>query len=115
MSDIATEEQDFTVTESAAARIAALIEREGDPALKFRVAVLGGGCSGFQYEFKLDKPDADDLVVTHHGVDVLVDEVSMDLLRGSVFDYVEEMIGASFKMRNPNASATCGCGSSFSA
>jgi iron-sulfur cluster insertion protein len=105
----------FTVTDAAAAKVAQLIESEGNPALKLRVQVLGGGCSGFQYDFRFDQDVAeDDLVIEKDGVTVLVDSVSIEYLKGSEFDYVEEMIGSSFQVRNPNATASCGCGTSFS-
>ena len=113
MSD--TQTADFGVTESAARRVAELIEAEGNPELKLRVQVLGGGCSGFQYDFRFDSEVAeDDLIIERDGVKVLVDSVSLEYLRGSEFDYVEEMIGSSFQVRNPNATASCGCGTSFS-
>ncbi|WP_416898218.1 MAG: iron-sulfur cluster insertion protein ErpA [Minwuia sp.] len=110
-----TQTADFAVTESAARRVAELIEAEGNPDLKLRVQVLGGGCSGFQYDFRFDSEVAeDDLIIEQDGVKVLVDSVSIEYLRGSQFDYVEEMIGSSFQVKNPNATASCGCGTSFS-
>lgn len=79
-----------------------------------RVAVEGGGCSGFQYEIKLDTPEADDLVLEKDGERVLVDQVSLPFLAGAVIDFTEELIGARFTIENPNASSSCGCGTSFS-
>lgn len=115
MTDMTTDGPGFAVTDAAAAKVAQLIEAEGNPALKLRVQVLGGGCSGFQYDFRFDEDVADDdLVIEKDGVTVLVDSVSLEYLRGSEFDYVEEMIGSSFQVRNPNATSSCGCGTSFS-
>ena len=91
-----------------------MIEAEGKPGLMLRVAVSGGGCSGFQYGFTFDDTIRDDdLTFARNGVTVVVDDVSLDLLQGAEIDYVEELIGASFQIRNPNASSSCGCGSSF--
>lgn len=113
--DTASTASDFTVTPSAARRIAELIAGDGRPDLKLRVEVLGGGCSGFQYRFDFDQSVAeDDLVIERDGVAVLVDSVSLEYLRGSEFDFVEELIGASFQVRNPNVTSSCGCGTSFS-
>ncbi len=104
-----------TVTERAARRIAEIIEAEGKPGLMLRVAVSGGGCSGFQYGFDFDdKKGDDDLVIEKDGVTVLVDSVSLLYMSGAEIDYVEDLIGASFQVRNPNATASCGCGASFS-
>ena len=98
---------------SAAARVAAIAAKQGKPAI-LRLSVEGGGCSGFQYKFGLaEAADADDLVVERDGVTLVVDPVSLDLVGGSVVDYVESLGGAAFKVENPNASAGCGCGSSF--
>lgn len=103
-----------TLSESAARRIRKLRQMEGDDNLMLRVSVSGGGCSGFQYGFSLDgQSTGDDVVFEQHGVTVVIDEVSLGLLEGSVIDYVEDLIGASFQIRNPNAASTCGCGSSF--
>ena len=104
----------FSVTESAAKRIAFLASNEPKPVM-MRVAVLGGGCSGFQYNFSFeDQRNEDDLVIEQGGAAVLVDSTSLELLKGSELDYVEEMVGASFQVKNPNASSSCGCGNSFS-
>jgi len=102
------------LTESAAARVAAIAARQGKPAI-LRLAVEGGGCSGFQYRFGLaDGVDDDDAKIERDGVTLVVDSISLDLVRGSAVDYVESLGGAAFKVTNPNAAAGCGCGSSFS-
>ncbi len=98
---------------SAAARVAAIAAKQGKPAI-LRLSVEGGGCSGFQYKFGLaEAAEADDLVVERDGVTLVVDPVSLELVAGSMVDYVESLGGAAFKVENPNASAGCGCGSSF--
>ena len=98
---------------SAAARVAMIAIKQGKPAI-LRLAVEGGGCSGFQYKFGLaDAPEADDLVVERDGVRLLVDSISLDLIAGSTVDYVESLGGAAFKVENPQAASGCGCGSSF--
>ncbi|GAB4150231.1 MAG: iron-sulfur cluster insertion protein ErpA [Sphingomonadales bacterium] len=103
-----------SVSPSAARRIAQLIERQGNPNLKLRLAVLGGGCSGFQYKFDFDETKTeDDIAVERDGVTMLVDSMSLLYLSGCEVDYVEDLIGASFRVNNPNASSSCGCGSSF--
>lgn len=102
-----------SVTDSAARRIAFLASREQLPSM-LRVAVLGGGCSGFQYNFDFDaRRNDDDLVIEKNGATVLIDSTSLEFIKGSEIDYVEEMVGASFQVRNPNATSSCGCGSSF--
>jgi len=112
----ATAEAKVGITESAARRLATLIAAEAGDGLMFRVAVTGGGCSGFQYNFSFDDTrQEDDLVFGRDGVTVLVDAVSLDLLKGAEIDYVEDLVGASFQVRNPNATASCGCGNSFAA
>jgi len=104
----------FSVTDSAAQRIALLASREAKPVM-MRVAVLGGGCSGFQYSFSFEEGrNDDDLVIERNGAAVLVDSTSLELLKGSQLDYVNEMVGASFQVKNPNATSSCGCGNSFS-
>ncbi len=104
----------MNLTVSAAARVAAIAQRQGKPAI-LRLAVDGGGCSGFQYRFGLaDTVEADDLTVERDGVTLVVDPVSLDLVRGAQVDYVENLGGAAFKVENPNAASGCGCGSSFS-
>ena len=105
---------DVTLSAAAAARIRALSAEEGREVL-LRVAVEGGGCSGFQYDFALVHETAeDDLVVERDGARALVDVVSMALVKGSEIDFVEELVGAQFRVRNPNAKSSCGCGVSFS-
>ena len=106
----------FGLTESAAVQISKLLLMEGEPEKKFmRVAVEGGGCSGFQYIFKFDtQRNNDDLVFEKNGVEVVVDEISLELITGGRLDYVEELIGSYFQIANPNASSSCGCGTSFS-
>lgn len=102
------------LTDAAAKRVAAIASRQGKPAV-LRLAVEGGGCSGFQYKFELaDGPQADDSVATRDGVSLVVDAVSLDLIAGSQVDYVESLGGAAFRVTNPNAASGCGCGSSFS-
>ena len=102
-------------TDSAAEKVAQLIEEEGNPDLKLRVFVQGGGCSGFQYGFEFDENRAeDDLAVDTAGVTLLVDPLSLQYLMGAEVDYTESLTGAQFVIRNPNAKTTCGCGSSFS-
>lgn len=106
---------DIQLTESAAERVRFLIDGEGNPALKLRLSVQGGGCSGFSYGIALDGEfQPGDMVFECHGVQVVVDEASIELLRGTEVDFVEDLSGSSFVFRNPNASSTCGCGSSFS-
>ena len=96
-----------------AARVATIAAKQGKPAI-LRLSVEGGGCSGFQYQFGLaEAPDADDLIAETDGVRLVVDPVSLDLVSGCVVDFVESLGGAAFKVENPNATAGCGCGSSF--
>lgn len=103
------------VTEKAVAKVKGLLEEEGNPELKLRVFVTGGGCSGFQYGFTFDELVAeDDAVVEKDGIEVLVDAMSYPYLVGASVDYEEGLSGSRFVIQNPNASATCGCGSSFS-
>ncbi|MDG3042932.1 HesB/IscA family protein [Roseicyclus marinus] len=101
------------VTERAFARLAEINEAAGE-ARALRVAVEGGGCSGFQYEIKLDEPTSDDLVLEGNGQKVVVDSVSLPFLADAVIDFSEELIGARFTIENPNATSSCGCGTSFS-
>jgi iron-sulfur cluster insertion protein len=102
-------------TDSAANRVSELLAEEGDPNLKLRVYVTGGGCSGFQYGFTFDEVvNEDDTVVEKNGVCVLVDPMSFQYLQGAEIDYTENVSGSQFVIRNPNATTTCGCGSSFS-
>jgi iron-sulfur cluster insertion protein len=103
-----------TLSPSAAERLNALSLSEGQPVM-LRVAVEGGGCSGFQYQLDLvHAAESDDLKIERDGASALVDSVSLDLLRGSVIDFVDELAGAQFRVRNPNARSSCGCGVSFS-
>jgi iron-sulfur cluster insertion protein len=103
-------------TDSAAAKVADLIAEEGNPELKLRVFVQGGGCSGMQYGFEFDEQAQDgDTMVENMGVKLLVDPMSLQYLSGAEIDYREGLEGAQFVIRNPNATTTCGCGSSFSA
>ena len=105
----------FRVTLRAAAQVADIAAREGRPQAGLRLAVEAGGCSGFQYKFGLeDVPAADDLVIAEGGAKVFVDPVSLDLLAGAELDWAEELIGAHFAVRNPQAVSACGCGTSFS-
>ena len=104
----------ITLSESAAHRIKALGQEEGR-ALMLRVAVNGGGCSGFQYEFDLvDAAEADDVAIERDGAKAIVDQMSLVLLKGSQIDFVDELVGAQFRVNNPNAKSSCGCGVSFS-
>ena len=104
----------LTLSQSAAERIRAIGEREGKPVM-LRIAVEGGGCSGFQYQFDLvDQAESDDLKIERDGSTALVDIVSLALLTGSEIDFVDELAGAEFRVRNPNAKSSCGCGVSFS-
>ena len=101
-------------SDSAANKVKQLIEEEGNSELKLRVFVTGGGCSGFQYGFTFDDTKGDnDLVIQREGATVLIDDVSLDLLNGAKIDYVEDMIGSSFSIKNPQAKSSCGCGNSF--
>ncbi len=102
-----------TVTDRAYARLAEIATLTGQTRA-LRVAVEGGGCSGFQYDIKLDDPQSDDLVLEKSGQKVLVDAVSLPFLSGAVIDFSQELIGARFVIENPNASSSCGCGTSFS-
>ena len=107
-------EPEVTVSARAAKRIAEILKAEPQPAM-LRVAVTGGGCSGFQYNFALDDVKADDdLVLERDGAVVLIDSMSLDFLKGSEIDFVDDLIGAAFKINNPNAQSSCGCGTSFS-
>lgn len=103
-------------TDSAATKVSELIEEEGNTNLKLRVYVSGGGCSGFQYGFTFDEEvNDDDTQVEKNGVTVLIDSMSIPYLTGAEIDYKEDLNGSQFVIRNPNATTTCGCGSSFSA
>jgi iron-sulfur cluster assembly accessory protein len=111
---MATIAPDLTLSPAAAARVAAIAAKQGKPAI-LRLSVEGGGCSGFQYRFGLaDAIADDDQVVETDGVKLAVDEISLDLVRGSVVDFVDNLGGQAFKVENPNAASGCGCGTSFS-
>lgn len=110
-----TEMSPLIFSDSAASKVKALIEEEGNPELKLRVFVTGGGCSGFQYGFTFDEvQNEDDFVMEKGGVTLLIDAMSMQYMMGAEIDYTEGLEGAQFVIRNPNAQSTCGCGSSFS-
>ena len=105
----------MTLTESATAKIQEIIAEESNPALKLRVFVQGGGCSGMQYGFTLDEvANEDDFNMEFNGIQVLVDAMSSQYLTGATVDYREDITGSNFVIQNPNAQTTCGCGSSFS-
>ena len=105
---------EIALSPSAASRVAAIAAKQGKPAM-LRLSVEGGGCAGFQYRFGLaDETESDDIAVTQDGVTLVVDPVSLDLVRGSVVDFVESLGGAAFQVTNPNAASGCGCGTSFS-
>jgi iron-sulfur cluster insertion protein len=103
-------------TDSAADKVKQLVDEEGNPELKLRVFVQGGGCSGFQYGFTFDEiVNEDDTAMAKNGVTLLIDAMSLQYLMGAEIDYKEDLQGAQFVIKNPNATSTCGCGSSFSA
>lgn len=106
-------EPQISLTESAAKRVAWIAERQSKPPV-LRLAVDGGGCAGFTYKFELGTAEADDEVAETAGVKLVVDPISLDLVRGSAVDFVEDLGGAAFRVTNPNAQSGCGCGSSFS-
>jgi iron-sulfur cluster insertion protein len=117
MSEVAPEvgERRIQVSESAARRIAVLKQQEEAQDAFLRIAVSGGGCSGFQYGLSFDEQrNPDDFVFEHGEIAVVVDDVSLDLLNGAELDFVEDLMGASFQIKNPNAASSCGCGNSFS-
>ena len=106
----------FVFTDNAAAKVKSLIEEEGNDALKLRVCVQGGGCSGFQYGFTFDEEvNDDDTSLIKNGVTLLIDAMSYQYLVGAEIDYKDDINGSQFVIKNPNATSTCGCGSSFSA
>lgn len=103
-----------TISTAAAKRVAQIIEAQGNPALKLRLTVSGGGCSGFQYGFDLtEQGEDDDIIVERDGVTMLVDSMSLLYITGSEVDFITDLTGSSFQVTNPNASSSCGCGSSF--
>ena len=108
-------EDSIIFTETAASKVSELIAEENNPELKLRVYVTGGGCSGFQYGFTFEEEtNEDDTVMTKNGVSLLIDAMSYQYLVGAEIDYKEDLQGAQFVIRNPNAETSCGCGSSFS-
>ncbi|KQU49859.1 heme biosynthesis protein HemY [Sphingomonas sp. Leaf339] len=110
---MATTASEVALSAAAAARVAAIANRQGKPAI-LRLSVHGGGCSGFQYKFGLaDAPEGDDMIAETDGVQLVVDSISLDLVRGCRVDYVESLGGAAFKVDNPQAASGCGCGTSF--
>jgi iron-sulfur cluster insertion protein len=116
LADSVADEAELALSETAAARIKSLIAEEDNPSLKLRVYISGGGCSGFQYGFGFEsEAGEDDHELARHGVTLLVDPLSMPYLEGAEIDYAEDLQGERFIIRNPNATTTCGCGSSFSA
>jgi iron-sulfur cluster insertion protein len=114
MTDVATTEAAVSISDSCVRRVKALVAAENSGAMMLRVSVGGGGCSGFQYSFNLDDTtNAEDRVFERDGVKLVVDEISLPFLSGAEIHYVEELVGAYFTVKNPNATATCGCGTSF--
>jgi len=115
MPDVATAPETVVVTDSAIARIEAILSKQ-KPGTVLRVAVSGGGCSGFQYEYNLvqEEPTNDDLVLGTEKARVLIDSLSLEFMQGAEIDFVNDLIGQSFQINNPNAVASCGCGTSFS-
>ncbi|MCW5687763.1 MAG: iron-sulfur cluster insertion protein ErpA [Pseudolabrys sp.] len=112
--DATTMDASVTVSERAARRIGEILKNEPAGTM-LRVSVEGGGCSGFQYKFDMDREKAsDDIVISRDGATVLIDPMSVEYMAGSEIDFVDDLIGASFKVKNPNATASCGCGTSFS-
>ncbi len=106
--------EDITLSQSAIAHLQAIMAKDASKKV-LRLTVDSGGCSGFQYQFKLtDEAQKDDLVFTYEGATLAVDQISFEFVKGAMVDYVQELIGAAFVIKNPNASSSCGCGSSFS-
>lgn len=111
--DLAVNPRGIAVTTNAAKRILSVMASEA-PGAMLRISVAGGGCSGFQYVFDVDRNQTpDDLVIERDGAKVLIDETSLDLLEGCTIDFVDDLIGQSFRITNPNATSSCGCGTSF--
>jgi iron-sulfur cluster insertion protein len=114
MTEIKARPAPFHVTERAAQRIGAILASEGEPGMKLRISVSGGGCSGFQYGFALDaKDEAGDIAVERDGARVVIDGMSLLYLMGCEIDFVEDLTGSYFRVNNPNAASSCGCGNSF--
>ena len=107
---------DFSLSDSACKRVAFLIAKRGDPSVKLRISVEGGGCSGFQYRYNFvsDSVSNDDLYIEQEGAKVLIDLTSLELIKGSILDFTEDLNGAFFQIKNPMAASGCGCGNSFS-
>lgn len=115
MTAASVSEEPLVFTDNAVAKVSELIAEEGNPDLKLRVFVQGGGCSGFQYGFTFDEESTDDdMTFAKGGVTLLIDSMSFQYMVGAEIDYKEDLTGSQFVIRNPNASTTCGCGSSFS-
>jgi len=109
------DERTLTISDAAAKRVQGLIDKKGDADLMLRVTVSGGGCSGFQYGFELEKTrEDDDVAFEKNGITVITDDASLDLLNNSEIDFVDDLMGSTFKVNNPNAESMCGCGTSFS-
>lgn len=114
MAEIKSRPDPIRISERAARRVVELIERDGRPGLRLRIAVSGGGCSGFRYDLKLDDTSLpDDVLVRRDGAEVVIDGMSLLYLLGAELDFVDDLTGSYFKVANPNASSSCGCGSSF--
>ena len=112
---MSTETAPVSVTDNAFRRVAQLAEKQGNPKLMMRVGVVGGGCSGFQYDFQFAEAAEDgDILIEKDGTRVLVDSTSLLYMIGCELDFVEDLVGSSFRINNPNAQASCGCGTSFS-
>jgi len=110
-----SQDRELTLSDAAVSRLSKMLETEGNPNLMLRVTVSGGGCSGFQYGFDFDEAAGDDdKVFEREGVRVVTDTASLDLLAGSQVDYIDDLVGAYFSINNPNATSSCGCGTSFS-
>ena len=108
--------QDFSLSQGACKRIAFLIKKRNDSQVKLRISIEGGGCSGFQYRYNFVSEDvkSDDLYIEQEGAKVLIDKVSLELVKGSMLDFKEDLNGAYFQIKNPIAASGCGCGNSFS-
>ena len=114
MSTLSEIKQKFAVSKNAALRIQYLLKQEGKNSF-FRLKVNGGGCSGFQYDFSFDKNrNEDDLIFKYYNTEILIDEMSLTFLDGSTLDFIDDLSGSFFQVNNPNASSSCGCGTSFS-
>ena len=115
MAEQAVAEKRLELSERAAARIAQLLKTEGSAGQRLRLAVTGGGCQGFSYNFSFDSArNADDVIFSRDGAEMVVDTTSLELLAGSEVDFVEDLVGSYFAVKNPNAKSSCGCGTSFS-